>query len=651
MPQQSSSDVEEARPLLSDRSSSTRRGSNHSASSSSPSIAARRRGSNGLHGLLGEHEAKECYDKALQLARDTVTEPLKPELLSDGDAIITDDMLHDLHSLSRRACVYGCIAAHRILSERARRSIHRTDLLRSRALFCETMAVRLVEKMAEKKVGREELFVEVLTPLFTSLQDGHNEESPLQVAVESDAVQFINSLTVQQCVEYIWRGLLVPRPSLDIKMDSEDGDGYVQGYQWPEEIQVGFRALPEGRLGVPLYRYAAETAFSFILLAVFTFVVNYRTPEFNAFELLMYFLVLSFGFSEIKQFCAQGFDFYFLTLFNGIDVISMTIFTIAFVFRCYGQWIGSDQILDGPNDMAYDLLACNAVFLWTRAIHVLAGFRYFGEMVVIIRSMMRDAAYFFIMFSFVLVGFVQAFAGLARATPAEGPGFGKGIYLLAKAFLQSPDFDEAEGMHDVLGPPLLIFFMVLASVIMLNMLIAFFNQSYTVVVESASQQHVFQFTVNVLGIYLDATRYPFISPTNLLEPFLYVPHLVLSEARYLDLRRWVWIAACLPGNLAIAVAEEVMPNTTARIYKVKEDREFEEEQKEEAGRREEDGQDQPVEKDAGRKAVEKEGDGKDKGERGTGGESDGVQATLRSLVDEIKALRKEVDGLKKTKGS
>ncbi|TPX57593.1 hypothetical protein PhCBS80983_g03723 [Powellomyces hirtus] len=587
-----------------------------------------------FRGLQAE-EALKCYNRALQLARDTIVEPVRVDRISEGSEFVNDKMITELQSLSRRACVYGCLSAHRTLAQRAEMSIHRAELLRCRAFMCEVLAIRLVEKMAEKQVGREELFVEVLTPMFNEFSSGTGE-SPLQVAVESNAVSFINTLTVQQCVEYIWRGLLLPRSSMDIRIDRRDGDGYVQGYQWPTTIKVGFAALPEGRISVPLYRYAAETAFSFILLGIYTFVVNYRTPNVNIAEIIMYLLVVAFGMTEIKQFTAQGSDFYFLTLFNGIDTMIMLIFTAAFGFRCYGQWVGSDDILKGPNDASYDLLACNAVFLWTRAIHVLSGFRYFGEMVVIIRSMMRDAAYFFIMFSFVLVGFVQAFAGLARATPAEGPGFGKGIYLLAKAFLQAPDFEDAERMHDVLGPPLLIFFMVLASVIMLNMLIAFFNQSYTVVVDSATQQHVFQFTLNVLGVGLDTTRYPFIPPTNLLEPFLYLPHLMLPERKYLAFRRWVWIVAVFPSNLLLAIFEELMPQTTAQIYRVKEDKEFAEEQEEGADRCSDLGT-SPEQRNIPGVSYSNGGDEFEQEAR--------PEEMLKFLVAEIKALRKQVDQL------
>ncbi|KAI8817382.1 uncharacterized protein EV422DRAFT_541593 [Fimicolochytrium jonesii] len=596
--------------------------------------------SEGSSRALRAEEAKDCYEKALEFARNRLVEPVSNDEIAESKEYVTDAMITELKILGPRACVCGALAASRELNQRAKLSTHRSSLLKARAYMCEVMAIRIVEDLAEDKDGREELFVEVLTPLFTNWKAPHKQESPLSIAVESGAVSFVNTIVVQQCVEYIWRGLLIPRPSWEIKQDSRDGDGYVQGYQWPTQIRSGFNALPEGRLSVPIYRYAAETMFSFALLMVFTFVVNYRTPHFNAAEIIMYIMVGSYMITEIKQFRSQGTGLYFLTLFNCNDMISLVLFSIAFGAKVYAQWIGSEEILTGPTDLSYDLLACNAVFLWTRAIHVLAGFRYFGEMVVIIRSMLQDAAYFFVMFFFVLVGFVQAFAGLARASPSEGPGFAKGGYLLAKAFLQAPDFEDAERMHDVLGPPLLIFFQILGTVIMLNMLVAFFNQSYSTIIETATEQHVYQFTVNVLGLYLDATRYPFIPPANLVEPFLKVPSLFLSEQRYLALRRWVWVLAVFPANLAIAIAEEAFPQLTAQLYQVKEDQDFEEEQRERRLRKAEDAA--PVESEpvTGGKGLEKEGK---KIEAPELEEDAGVQETLKFLVKEIRELRLKLE--------
>lgn len=87
-------------------------------------------------------------------------------------------------------------------------------------------------------------------------------------------------------------------------------------------------------------------------------------------------------------------------------------------------------------------------------------------------------------------------------------------------------------------------------------MIAFFNQSYSKIVDSTEEQHVVQFTIKVLGYYLLPTQYPFIPPTNLLEiTLLPIPRILLPRPQYLKLLRHVWMIVMLPWNLAIAVFE------------------------------------------------------------------------------------------------
>lgn len=89
------------------------------------------------------------------------------------------------------------------------------------------------------------------------------------------------------------------------------------------------------------------------------------------------------------QYWSAGSNFYFLSLFNWNDLISVILLVLAFCFRMYGYHSGSREVLEGPNDTAYDLLACCAVFLWTRALHVLAGYvQYNQSCILIILSML-----------------------------------------------------------------------------------------------------------------------------------------------------------------------------------------------------------------------------------------------------------------------
>ena len=140
---------------------------------------------------------------------------------------------------------------------------------------------------------------------------------------------------------------------IDPYQTPDPDSGYIRMYLSPPEgPRTGFAALADGRLRVPQYLYAMETFFNLVLLAVFTWVVNERTPNPGFMEWLMYvtkqslsgaqllippshryILVIAAAFDEIRQVSLkefslgetcfltiivqminEGLQFYFLTL-------------------------------------------------------------------------------------------------------------------------------------------------------------------------------------------------------------------------------------------------------------------------------------------------------------------------------------------------
>ena len=70
--------------------------------------------------------------------------------------------------------------------------------------------------------------------------------------------------------------------------------------------------------------------------------------------------------------------------------------------------------------------------------------------------------------------------------------------VYATAFsLRAPDFDRARETHPTFGEPLMVLYMVLGAVILVNMLVAFFNQSYSDVVAKAREEHLLHFSIKV----------------------------------------------------------------------------------------------------------------------------------------------------------
>lgn len=73
----------------------------------------------------------------------------------------------------------------------------------------------------------------------------------------------------------------------------------------------------------------------------------------------------------------------------------------------------------------------------------LDSFRFFGAMFVVLRVMMKESLIFFALLFVVLVGFFQAFVGMAQVD-ADVPITGNIIKGMANTIMQSPEFSTFE---------------------------------------------------------------------------------------------------------------------------------------------------------------------------------------------------------------
>ncbi|KAJ3045720.1 hypothetical protein HDV00_007846 [Rhizophlyctis rosea] len=478
--------------------------------------------------------------------------------------LVTHEIVQTLHDQTGPGAVYAALAAFRRLDQKATEEQQKiiTDaggigVVRCRAEFCEAISVKLVRLAIKGKVGKEELFVDVLTSRFPKIEGEHNTwESALEVAVSAGALNFVNEESARECVEYIWNGRLMPHPN---PHESYDRDvGYVKMYLSPgaEGPRTGFSGIGDGRLRVPVYLYATETIFNLMTLAVFTYVVNERSVEPQFMEYFMYVLFIAAAIEEARQMINEGLQFYFLTLWNVIDMTVLGFFFAAAVSRIIGSARNEQNVFEGYIDLSYDLLSVNAVFLWFRIVHVLSGFTYFGEMVIIVRAMVRDALIFFVLYFFVLAGFTQAFIGLT-ANASETHSAIEILALLSRAVLQAPDFDRARDTHPIFGEPLMVLYMILGAVILVNMLVAFFNQSYSDVVAKAREEHLLHFAIKVLSFYKRPDDHPFPPPFNLLDVTVFpIPRLLCPTRWYSKAEGVIWYVVLAPMHMTVAIYED-----------------------------------------------------------------------------------------------
>ncbi|KAI9029228.1 hypothetical protein DFJ74DRAFT_765063 [Hyaloraphidium curvatum] len=391
-------------------------------------------------------------------------------------------------------------------------------------------------------------------PMFSPGEDGNQNlimtadggayllpvSSALEKAVEIKADHFLADVAVQDCIDEIWRGSLMLRPT-----------HMLPTYRAATQQDVGFGGILDGRLRIPRYQYFIEIGVFAIFVFNFTLVVNGRDKYPQIEEWLMWAQAIAYFLHELYQAAQVGLSIYFLNLWNGLDAIMYGIFITAFAIRMYAINQTDSGRLAYYNDMAYDLVSINAIFLWCRMLSIFSGYRYMGTSMLITKAMLKDSLLFLVLFALVLVGFAQTFVGL---NPALAPG--STINFLLKAVLQAADYDMAETYHPIYGPVLFMCWLAVAGIVLMNLLIAIFNSSYASIVDNADTLYEYQFAVRVLELWKQADDRPFFPPLNLFDVLMFP---LRPFPFFKPLEAVVWTVVTFPFALLIAVYETVSP--------------------------------------------------------------------------------------------
>jgi hypothetical protein len=120
--------------------------------------------------------------------------------------------------------------------------------------------------------------------------------------------------------------------------------------------------------------------------------------------------------------------------------------------------------------------------------------------------------------------------------------------LLIRGFLQDPDWDLAHNIDKTYGNWIFGLYLFLTSIILLNLLVALFNSSYTNITDSAEKEYLALFSFKVFSYLKSPDQFPYTAPFNLIEVFLIIPWtVVLSKKAYAKLNRVVMgFLFCIP---------------------------------------------------------------------------------------------------------
>ncbi|KAI1335463.1 hypothetical protein F5Y15DRAFT_250248 [Xylariaceae sp. FL0016] len=468
----------------------------------------------------------------------------------------------------------------------------------TRALVCELLALKLL-----KDYNTREL-IDALSYDFDPLQGAPElpgarpntararaavaRSSTLEVAIRASAKRFLAHPLVVQQLEAIWNGAIsfysshdsLHRMSLPISDPGSDRQGRVDartpllGHQHAKEQmdRLPFHAIPVrrtvtlydprnaslmklSRLRVPRYRQFFSTCSLFILICLFLAVLIERSAKITSLELVFWFWSAGFMLDEVVGFNEQGFSLYIMSFWNIFDLGILLLLIIYYCMRVYGVFLVEPRQW---NEMAYDVLAANAVFLVPRIFSVLDHYQYFSQLLIAFRLMAVDLMAVFVLVLISCSGFFVFFT-LSRNSN-EGPEVAYKIFQILMGF--SPAAWDVWPEYNYMGRLLLVIFMVISHFIVITILITVMTNSFMKIATNAREEHQFLFAINTFSMVKNDALFSYVAPANIFAWLLMPCRYIMPIRQFVILNRYVIKLTHWPLLFSIFVYEKYVLAST-----------------------------------------------------------------------------------------
>lgn len=465
---------------------------------------------------------------------------------------------------------------------------------KTRAMVCELLAIRLLKEYTTRELIDALSYdfdpLQGQTNVMPTGQGGTNTApkpnwdatrrprsariSCLEIAIRALAKRFLAHPLVVQHLEAIWAGSIVFHSAADnmhrrpTKIAPNQDRGYStadsrQSQEVPRldadpsklqpakqrnhvpGIEVTFRRAvtlynPKdaslfklSRLRVPRYRNLLSTGSFAVLLGLFLAVLIQRSLEITPLEIVFWFWAAGYMLDEIIGFNEQGFSLYIASFWNTFDLGILIILFVHLGLRIYGIVlidVGKHKMAN----MAYDVLAADAILLFPRLFSVLDHYRYFSQLLIAFRMMARDLMAIFVLIIISCSGF---FVALTLSFGNEGIDTpGSVAYALLQILMGfTPAAWDRWGGYNALGKTILTLFLFICHFLVVTILITVLTNSFMAIVQNANEEHQFVFAVNVISMIKSDSLFAYVAPTNIIS-------WVLTPLRYfIPFRQYVKI--------------------------------------------------------------------------------------------------------------
>ncbi|KIX04379.1 uncharacterized protein Z518_05247 [Rhinocladiella mackenziei CBS 650.93] len=503
---------------------------------------------------------------------------------------------HHLNAATEYALMANCLQ----YGKEAAMSSGNSGTNRTRAMMCELLAIKLLKDYSTREL------IDALSYDFDPLQgqvdappsgdDGRRgtegSRKPVQrpariscfeIAIRAQSKRFLSHPVVVKQLEAIWAGTIVfhsaadnlhrkfPPPRQLKNYNTNEGASTAKAGSTDHDPQLPRRAVtlynPRdaslfklSRLRVPRYRNILSTISFAILLSLFVAVLVQRSLEITTLEVVFWFWAAGFMLDEIVGFNEQGFSLYLASFWNTFDLGILFILFVHLALRIYGI-IMPDIRKHRVANMAYDVLAADAILLFPRLFSVLDHYRYFSPLLIAFRYMAADLVAVSLLILISCSGFFVALTLSFGDEGVDTPG------SVAYALLQmvmgfTPAAWDRWDSYNILGKTILTLFLFICHFLVVTILITVLTNSFMAVVQNANDEHQFLFAVNTISHVKSDALFSYVAPTNVLQWALVPLRYVVPFRQYVKINRTMIKITHFPVLFSIFLYEKTILQST-----------------------------------------------------------------------------------------
>jgi hypothetical protein len=491
---------------------------------------------------------------------------------------------------------------------------------RTRAMVCELIAIKLLKEYTARELidalsydfdPLRGQMPEAQGPVFAlsnarkpNWEESRPKPTPraariscLEIAIRAQAKRFLAHPLVVQQLEAIWAGSIVfhsaadsmhrPRqiiPNQKTGHETSYGSGDPSTTNRPanqasklqpvkqrehyENVELTLRRAVTlynprdaslfklSRLRVPRYRNLLSTCSFAVLLCLFLAVLIRQSLEITVLEIFFWFWAAGYMLDEVVGFNEQGFSLYIASFWNTFDLGILLILIIHLCLRIYSVIIPGDQRNRVAN-LAYDILAADAVLLFPRLFSVLDHYRYFSQLLIAFRMMASDLIAIFVLIIISCSGFFVALTLGFGNDSIDTPGSVAYALLQILMGFTPAAWDRWSG-YNVLGKTILTLFLFICHFLVVTILITVLTNSFMAIVQNANEEHQFVFAVNTISMVKSDALFSYVAPTNVISWILTPLRYIIPFRQYVKVNRTVIKATHFPILFLIFTYEKTI---------------------------------------------------------------------------------------------